>query len=260
MPQWRKLHVKTTESLDINDMPDDFTRLMWVMLPLGSDSEGRGLDNPAWIKSKIFPLRSDVDIAMIENAMSWFAVRKMIERYQVNGRHYFCIPTFHKYQGKTDREAESQYPAPPEKIPPGEQDNPGGNNGHYINEDNSRATQELVVTTSSSDSDSDSDSTNGDKPPAAQKKNTPKWQLMNEFTEYTGIPYPGNKQDQRYWWSRINAIYESANRDIDIGKHLIRESVDKLKGRELTISDPGSLVKTIRSLVADSKPKRMVLK
>ena len=44
MPTWRKLHVKATESLDINDMPDDFHRLLWVMLPLGLDREGRGLD------------------------------------------------------------------------------------------------------------------------------------------------------------------------------------------------------------------------
>ncbi len=34
MPQWRKLHVKATESLDIHEMPDDFTRLLWVMLDI----------------------------------------------------------------------------------------------------------------------------------------------------------------------------------------------------------------------------------
>ena len=60
MPRYRKLHVKTVESLDINDMPDDFTRLMWVLLPLGLCREGRGIDNPAWIKSKLFPMRLDV--------------------------------------------------------------------------------------------------------------------------------------------------------------------------------------------------------
>ena len=32
MPLYRKFWVKTTESQDINDMPDDFTRLLWVLL------------------------------------------------------------------------------------------------------------------------------------------------------------------------------------------------------------------------------------
>ena len=32
MPQWRKLHVRTIDSVDVNDMPDDFTRLLWVLL------------------------------------------------------------------------------------------------------------------------------------------------------------------------------------------------------------------------------------
>jgi len=52
MPQWRKFYVKTVDSLDINDMPDDFTRLLWILLPLGLDCEGRGIDNPAWINPK----------------------------------------------------------------------------------------------------------------------------------------------------------------------------------------------------------------
>lgn len=109
MPQWRKLHTKATESLDINDMPDDFTRLLWVMLPLGLDKEGRGLDNMAWVKAKIMPLRMDVTHKMIGAAMDWYASRGMIRRYSVAGRDYFDIPTFHKYQN-TEREAESNFP------------------------------------------------------------------------------------------------------------------------------------------------------
>ena len=113
MPQWRKLHVKSTESLDINDMPDDFHRLLWVMLPLGLCREGRGLDNPAWVKSKIMPLRMDVTPDMIATAFDWYAERGMIERYEHKGRMYFFIPTWARHQGNTERAAESLYPAPP---------------------------------------------------------------------------------------------------------------------------------------------------
>jgi DnaD/phage-associated family protein len=116
MPRWRKLHVKATESLDINDMPDDFHRLLWVLLPLGLDREGRGLDNPAWIKAKIMPLRVDVTPADISAAMDWYERRGMVVRYQVETRAYFMVPTFGHYQGNTTREAESEYPAPTPEL------------------------------------------------------------------------------------------------------------------------------------------------
>jgi hypothetical protein len=113
MPQWRKLHVKAVESWDINAMPDDFHRLLWVMLPLGLCREGRGIDNPAWIKAKIMPLRLDVTAEMIEAAMDWYAGHDMIERYEVDGRRFFWVRTFRHYQGNTSKEAASPYPAPP---------------------------------------------------------------------------------------------------------------------------------------------------
>jgi DnaD/phage-associated family protein len=114
MPKWRKLHVKILESLDVNDMPDDFARLFWVLLPLILCREGRGLDYPIWIKSKVFPLREDVTNKQIEDAMDWFEKRGMIMRYKVDGRKYFQVVNFREYQGNTTREADSPYPAPPD--------------------------------------------------------------------------------------------------------------------------------------------------
>ena len=114
MPRYRKFHVKTVESHDINDMPDDFTRLMYVLLPLALCREGRGLDNTGWVRARLFPMRPDVTAEMVEAALSWYAERGMITRYEVGGRRYFCIPneTWHRYQGTTTKEAETNYPAP----------------------------------------------------------------------------------------------------------------------------------------------------
>jgi hypothetical protein len=134
VPKYRKLYVKTTESLDINDMPDDFTRLMWVLLPLRLCRQGRGLDNPTWLRSMLFPLRNDVTLDMISAAMDWYEQRGMICRYQVEDRRYFYIPTFHDYQGNTTREADSIYP------PPTEPDNT-----------NSRPTHDQLTTSSTTD-------------------------------------------------------------------------------------------------------------
>jgi len=115
MPRYRKLHVKTVESLDINDMPDDFTRLLWVLLPLALCREGRGIHNPAWLKSKLFPLRTDINQDDISEAFDWLVKRGMVRTYSVDGRGYFYLPNFHKYQGSTTKEAESDYPPPPDQ-------------------------------------------------------------------------------------------------------------------------------------------------
>lgn len=113
MPQYRKLHTKATESFDIAEMPDDFTRLMWVFLPLKSCSKGRGIDRASWIMGQLFPLRTDITSQMVEAAMSWYASRDMIQRYEVGGRSYYQITKWDTYQGSTEREAPSQYPPPP---------------------------------------------------------------------------------------------------------------------------------------------------
>jgi hypothetical protein len=167
MPTWRKLHQKTTESLDVNDLPDDFTRLLWVLLPLGLDREGRGLDNPSWVKAKLMPLRTDVSLDQIAAALECFAGRGMIRRYQVSGRSYFAIPTWGKYQGDTSREAVSVIPPPPlapDASPGGSgawgegaAPNPQPSATHESLATSSRATQNQLIRDSRSDSDSESD-------------------------------------------------------------------------------------------------------
>jgi hypothetical protein len=141
MPEWRKLHAKATQSFDLNEMPDDFSRLLWVMLPLGLDREGRGIDNPAWIKAKVMPLRTDVSLEQVAAALDWYAARGMLVRYAVGGHGYFYIPTFGHYQGNTTREAPSVIPEPPQEV----------------DVSDSRPTQDLLASLSSTDSDSDAD-------------------------------------------------------------------------------------------------------
>ena len=118
MPTYRKLFTKSVESEDINAMPDDFTRLLWVMLPLGLCRKGRGKDSPAWIRSKIFPIREDADLLdRIDSALVWYDDRGMIERYEVDGRRYFRILSWHKHQGTTIKEGASIYPPAPSELP-----------------------------------------------------------------------------------------------------------------------------------------------
>ena len=112
MPKFRAIHTKITQSFDFNEMPDDFTRVVWMLLTLILDSEGRGIDSMDWIKSKMFPMRQDVTTEQISQAFAWLENRGMVVRYGVNSRRYFCIPTFKNYQSGTQKEAKSLLPSP----------------------------------------------------------------------------------------------------------------------------------------------------
>lgn len=115
-PTYRQLHTKTLDSYDFNEMPDDFTRVVWLLLPLISDSEGRGIYNPTWIKSKMFPIRSDVNSDQLQKCFEWFSEREMIKIYKVQGREYYYISKWKHYQRGTEKEAKSLLPCPPELV------------------------------------------------------------------------------------------------------------------------------------------------
>lgn len=114
-PKYRQLHVKILDSFDFAEMPNDFVRLFWVLLPLILDSEGRGIDNHAWIRAKMFPLRDDINGEEINGAMDWLERRGMILRYSAEGKNLFCVPTWKNYQTGTDKEAKSTF-APPDLL------------------------------------------------------------------------------------------------------------------------------------------------
>ena len=114
MTKYRKLATKTTESLTVNEMPSDFYRYLWLMLPLIVCREGRGLYNAAWVKAKALPLRLDITPDDVQQAMEWYVNAGILIRYEVEGRGYFLITNWHKYQGNTEKEAVSIYPSPEE--------------------------------------------------------------------------------------------------------------------------------------------------
>jgi hypothetical protein len=118
MPKYRQLHVKILDSYDFSEMPDDFTRVFWLLLIVVVDSAGRAIDNPAWLRSKMFPLRHDVIDSQIESALSWLSSpnRKMIVRYIANGHGYFEVVNFPLYQSGTQNESKSVLPAPPKLL------------------------------------------------------------------------------------------------------------------------------------------------
>ena len=114
MPKYRQLHCRIVESFSVNDMPDDLTRLIWILLPIALDCEGRGIYSPAWVRSKIMPLRKDVTDDQISNALAWFEgygktdeKPGMIVAYNIDG-----MITFISQPGtNTKQERSTKHPA-----------------------------------------------------------------------------------------------------------------------------------------------------
>lgn len=166
MPRYRQIHTKIVDSFDFNEMPNDFVRLVWMLLIVVVDSEGRGIYNMAWIKSKMFPLREDIDLTELSFSFEWLRDRKMIIVYEVEGRSYFWVPTFKSYQSGTEKEAKSIFPS-------------------YIEEvrSNSIVTPEQVRSKSASDAYADTDS-NADASGAPEISIFQKW--CEQITGLTG--------------------------------------------------------------------------
>lgn len=202
MPKYRQLHTKIVDSYDFSEMPDDFTRVFWLLLIVVVDSEGRGIDNPAWIRSRMFPLREDVMFDQIDGAMDWLDRRRMIRRYEINNRKYFDLPTFQTYQSGTDKEAKSVLPPAPELLPT-----------------NSVPAPELVrVNTIQYNAEAEADAPASAKPPPEAATPRPATALPTEmdleriFTQVTGLmTIPATSRADDY--ERLHAIYNNKRGD-----------------------------------------------
>lgn len=268
MPLWRKLHVKTVDSLDINDMPDDFTRLLWVLLPTQLDRCGRGIDNGAWVRSKVFPLREDVTNVMVESAMSWYARRGMIERYEDGDRPYFWIPTWHIYQGVTKKEAASNRPAPSAYLdpdPPRPKVAPG-----------SRLGQDLGTTSATTDSDADSDIDSD----VEEKETRSKEEISKEFfaaafsafQDTIGLVSGEHQRDaiidilkeleandaQTWWQSAINIAADQNKRSLAYVRGILRRCLAEGRPPVRQAIRPGKPEKRLVTVIdPDGQPRQV---
>jgi hypothetical protein len=171
MPKYRQLHVKILDSQDVNDMPNDLTRLTWVLLPLIMDQKGRAPDNASWIRSKLFPFRKDVKDHQIEKALAWFAQpgRDMILRYTVQGRNFIQIVNWKTYQTGTEREANSSIPDP-EQV-----------------ESRSGVDQELVVVKARQGNSNSNGNSNGNDKATAKQELPPAPELEDEYFQLYAV-------------------------------------------------------------------------
>jgi hypothetical protein len=188
---------------------------------------------------------------MIETAMEWYARKGMVQRYQVGGRPYYQITNWEKYQGSTEREAESPYPGPPDEAI-----------NDYTN--NSREGHELVVSGSGLDAytntntdakvDAYANARARDERKPAVKKKDPEHQaaidataeLMVFWQELTAKRPPAGKTERANdWLQPLNDLWIRAGRDTGRAKAMLQDGRKAMLGRGFTPYKPSGVVPAI---------------
>ena len=88
----------------------DFEFRIWVALITLADDYGRGDARTAIIKGRAFPLRESVTQKNIDTALHSLASKNCVSLYSVDGRPYFCFPTWSEHQRV--RTCKPKYPGP----------------------------------------------------------------------------------------------------------------------------------------------------
>lgn len=99
------------KSEDVLALPRD-TRLTFVGLWLYADDYGRERTNAALIKADVWPLDDDITPDIVVEHLVLIAERDMIRIYEVNGREYFQLTGWDRWQ-PVQNPSRSNIPAPP---------------------------------------------------------------------------------------------------------------------------------------------------
>jgi len=92
---------------------DPIGMIIWVgLLTRVADDQGRLLDNPNLIKSRIFPLAENPSAYDVSNTLAFFMADGKLISYQADGKHYLQFANWWKYQASSQWMGASKYPAP----------------------------------------------------------------------------------------------------------------------------------------------------
>ena len=93
-----------------------------------------------------------------------------------------------------------------------------------------------------------------------EKKPGAKTQMMNVFLEVSNMTMPTDAPTIKLWWSKMHILYGLADKNVEVGKQLIRDTVKSLRADEFSIGGPESIIKTARNIMAQDTPGKAVLR
>lgn len=101
------------ESICTSDSVDQlswFEEVLFYRLIVNCDDFGRFDGRTAVIKNRLFPLKDNLTIKSVENAINKLASAGLVSLYVFEGKPYLYLPTWNEHQ--TIRAKRSKYPAP----------------------------------------------------------------------------------------------------------------------------------------------------
>ena len=102
-----KESIRTSDS--INEL-SWFEECLFYRLIVSCDDYGRFDGRPAIIKGSCFPLKDNVTVKAIKDALDKLATAELVNLYIVDGKPYLSLPTWERHQ--TVRAKKSKYPSP----------------------------------------------------------------------------------------------------------------------------------------------------
>lgn len=102
-----KESIRTSDS--INEL-NWFEECLFYRLIVSCDDFGRFDGRPAIIKGSCFPLKENVTVKTIKDALNKLATAGLVNLYMVDGKPYLSLPTWEQHQ--TIRAKKSKYPSP----------------------------------------------------------------------------------------------------------------------------------------------------
>lgn len=192
-----------------------FEECLFYRLIVSCDDYGRFDGRPAIIKGLCFPLKENVTVKTIENALNKLAMAELVDLYKVDGKPYLSLPTWEQHQ--TVRATKSKYPGPDESDLKESE-----NNCKQLQADESRCSR-IRIRESYSESNSNSDILRGAETPLAEVEavflnDGSEWTCpLEDYEEYKRL-YPGVDIDTAFRemraWSKSNPTKRKTKRGI----------------------------------------------
>jgi len=258
MARGRLISNEITRDKKVNDLSDDTCRLAFTWLISFADKEGRTHGDPALVRSQLFPRRSDVTIEQMETYIKELHDAGLIIWYQAEGDWWITFPKFSDHQPglRKDRESVSMIPPPPGVCDPPDKTDVAGDNPADIRQDDGNTPPKCGLSEVKLKDKNPAAGTaiSDDKANKSDKDNI-RCELEKHFLITTGIPAPRTNTDKQkrqageLWYAPLREIAELTDWNIDASRALINKACIRLK--DVTISSPKSLIKTIHAIIGE---------